>query len=117
MSQPKGSRSKGSSTQPTPDGSDDDDDYAPVVSSFGKSRRANDDYVRPALDQWSLTMQVDEETEVEDDRLYCLCRQRYNPDRLMIACDRCAEQRRLPLTEQMRRLVSYRCTTLRHQTS
>ena len=37
----------------------------------------------------ALMIQVDEETEVEDDRLYCLCRQRYNPDRLMIACDRC----------------------------
>lgn len=29
-------------------------------------------------------------TVSEDDRIYCICRQLYDPERMMIACDRCA---------------------------
>ncbi|ORY90300.1 hypothetical protein BCR35DRAFT_137418 [Leucosporidium creatinivorum] len=30
-----------------------------------------------------------EEEEEEDDRLYCICQKLYDPDRIMIACDKC----------------------------
>ncbi|GAA6025907.1 hypothetical protein JCM11491_003624 [Sporobolomyces phaffii] len=33
----------------------------------------------------------DEDREQADDRLYCICRERYEPERMMIACDRCEE--------------------------
>ncbi|KLO14429.1 hypothetical protein SCHPADRAFT_939500 [Schizopora paradoxa] len=33
----------------------------------------------------------DEEAGDEDDKLYCICRTRYDEDRVMIACDRCDE--------------------------
>lgn len=31
-----------------------------------------------------------EESDKEDDKLYCVCKTRYDEDRVMIACDRCA---------------------------
>lgn len=30
----------------------------------------------------------DEDSEREDDKLYCVCKTRYDEDRVMIACDR-----------------------------
>ncbi|GAA5956325.1 hypothetical protein JCM3765_005629 [Sporobolomyces pararoseus] len=33
----------------------------------------------------------EEEREEADDRLYCICREHYEPERMMIACDRCEE--------------------------
>ncbi|KAG2072700.1 hypothetical protein BDR04DRAFT_971190, partial [Suillus decipiens] len=33
----------------------------------------------------------DEDSEREDDKLYCVCKTRYDEDRVMIACDRCDE--------------------------
>ena len=31
----------------------------------------------------------DEAEEKEEDKLYCVCKTRYDEDRVMIACDRC----------------------------
>ncbi|KAM0748390.1 hypothetical protein T439DRAFT_327659 [Meredithblackwellia eburnea MCA 4105] len=31
----------------------------------------------------------DEEEEEKDDRLYCICKELYDPERMMIACDKC----------------------------
>ncbi|GAA6033659.1 hypothetical protein JCM8097_004370 [Rhodosporidiobolus ruineniae] len=33
----------------------------------------------------------DDDDEEKDDRLYCVCRELYDPERLMIACDKCEE--------------------------
>ncbi|BGO98926.1 COMPASS (complex proteins associated with Set1p) component [Rhodotorula toruloides] len=33
----------------------------------------------------------EDEGEEEDDRLYCVCKELYDPERLMIACDKCEE--------------------------
>ncbi|OAX42372.1 hypothetical protein K503DRAFT_683444, partial [Rhizopogon vinicolor AM-OR11-026] len=34
---------------------------------------------------------ADEDSDREDDKLYCVCKTRYDEDRVMIACDRCDE--------------------------
>jgi hypothetical protein len=31
----------------------------------------------------------EEDSDREDDKLYCVCKTRYDEDRVMIACDRC----------------------------
>ncbi|GAA5923720.1 SPP1 family PHD finger domain-containing protein [Sporobolomyces koalae] len=39
----------------------------------------------------SRARQEEEAREEADDRLYCVCRELYDPERLMIACDQCEE--------------------------
>lgn len=34
-------------------------------------------------------LENDEAEEKEEDKLYCVCKTRYDEDRVMIACDRC----------------------------
>jgi COMPASS component SPP1 len=36
-----------------------------------------------------LDLENDEAGEKEEDKLYCVCKTRYDEDRVMIACDRC----------------------------
>lgn len=33
----------------------------------------------------------DEEQDNDDDKLYCVCKTRYDQNRVMIACDRCVK--------------------------
>jgi COMPASS component SPP1 len=36
-----------------------------------------------------VEVEEDEDEAKEDDKLYCVCKTRYDEDRVMIACDRC----------------------------
>ncbi|GAA5879901.1 hypothetical protein JCM8547_005314 [Rhodosporidiobolus lusitaniae] len=49
-----------------------------AAASRGKRRRRGDD-------------DEEEDSEEKDDRLYCVCRKLYDPERMMIACDKCEE--------------------------
>ncbi|KAF8642408.1 hypothetical protein AX16_009673 [Volvariella volvacea WC 439] len=63
------------------------------VHGASRSRSAS---VKPlGADTMDVAEEVDEragsESSVEDDKLYCLCKTKYDEDRFMIACDRCDE--------------------------
>ncbi|GAA5919910.1 hypothetical protein JCM6882_005488 [Rhodosporidiobolus microsporus] len=36
-------------------------------------------------------LEEEDDGEEKDDRLYCICKELYNPERMMIACDKCEE--------------------------
>ncbi len=47
----------------------------------------------PESDAVKADKQEDDESDTgagDDDKLYCVCKTRYDEDRFMIACDRCA---------------------------
>lgn len=47
----------------------------------------------PESDAVRADKQEDDESDAgagDDDKLYCVCKTRYDEDRFMIACDRCA---------------------------
>ncbi|KAI0778144.1 hypothetical protein BD413DRAFT_600957 [Trametes elegans] len=65
-----------------------------VSAAVGQSRSRSAS-VMPAPPEPASKAQPEEEDEVEeeaiDDKLYCICKTRYDEDKVMIACDRCDE--------------------------
>jgi hypothetical protein len=64
---------------PTPTVASDASDY---------EERTTNSRQRKGKEKEKVVAAEEEEDEV-DDRLYCVCRQLYDPERMMIACDRC----------------------------
>ena len=68
-------------------GDEDEDD----ALSHARTSRRDRGHVSPepvaTTSRVTEVAHVDEDDD-EDDRVYCLCLQRYDPERMMIACDR-----------------------------
>ncbi|GAA5910660.1 SPP1 family PHD finger domain-containing protein [Sporobolomyces salmoneus] len=73
---------------------EDDDDDAEWEGGRKKKqmKRSSKGKHRQRMEEEEEEEDGDGEREGErDDRLYCICRERYEPERMMIACDRCEE--------------------------
>lgn len=64
-----------------------------ILKPAGAGARSRSTSVMPANDSKEDNAPEGEveESDKEDDKLYCVCKTRYNEDRVMIACDRCDE--------------------------
>ncbi|GAA5840568.1 hypothetical protein JCM3766R1_000699 [Sporobolomyces carnicolor] len=67
--------------------SEDEDDEEDAARKRAQARRS----AALAAKGKSRARIEEESREEADDRLYCVCRERYEPERMMIACDRCEE--------------------------
>lgn len=62
----------------------------PSDSTAQARARAEEEDYSPTEDNDASYVPQREDDEEVDDRLYCVCQQLYDPERMMIACDRCA---------------------------